>query len=244
MVYGLSVVIMQYPVIRVLGRYDHMLLMSLSCVAQSLGMGLAAFVPWPATLACVVSIGLGIVLLIPISSTVVSCLAPVELRGRYMGVWTLVYMGGYATGPLLGGLALDALGGRGAFVLLAAAGLLGALLFPLLRRWRRSRRRRPTQQKRSAASCAANVPSRRCRWSGHWSTGPGRRGSEGDPPGRGRRPGQARRVFARITMATAMKTHEASAGCQTGAHHSCGSRKRRSRAPSDDGQRRSTHSQT
>jgi MFS family permease len=134
-VYGVSVVIMQYPVIRVLGRYDHMLLLSLACVAQSLGMGLAAFVPWPATLACVVSIGLGIVLLIPISSTVVSCLAPPDLRGRYMGVWTLVYMGGYATGPLLGGLAFDSLGGRGAFALLAAAGLLGALLFPLLRRW-------------------------------------------------------------------------------------------------------------
>ena len=63
----------------------------------------------------------------------VSHLAPTALRGRYMGFWTLVYIGGYALGPLLGGWALDALGGRGAFAVVAAAGLLGALLFPLLR---------------------------------------------------------------------------------------------------------------
>ena len=106
-VYGLCMVALQYPVIRVLGRRDLMLLLSLSCVAQGAGIGAAAFVPWPATLACIAAIALGIVLLIPIASTVVSRLAPVELRGRYMGVWTLVYMGGYAMGPLLGGWALD-----------------------------------------------------------------------------------------------------------------------------------------
>ncbi len=48
-------------------------------------------------------------------------------------MWTLVYIGGYALGPLLGGWAMDALGDRGAFAVVAAAGLLGALLFPLLR---------------------------------------------------------------------------------------------------------------
>jgi len=133
-VYGVCVVLTQYPVIRVLRDRDHMLLLSLSCVALSFGIGLAAFVPWPWTLACVVSISFSIVLLVPITSTVVALLAPAELRGRYMGAWTLVYMGGYALGPLLGGWALDALGGRGAFVVIAAAGLLGAALFPMLSR--------------------------------------------------------------------------------------------------------------
>jgi len=114
------------------------ILVCLAGAAQGLGMGLAAFVPWPWTLACVVSISVGVVILIPITSTVVSRLAPAELRGRYMGAWTLVYMGGYALGPLLGGWALDALGGRGAYVAIAAAGLLGAALFPLLRGWTRA----------------------------------------------------------------------------------------------------------
>ena len=42
--------------------------------------------------------------------------------------------GGYALGPLIGGWALDALGGRVAFVVITAACLAGAALFPLLRR--------------------------------------------------------------------------------------------------------------
>jgi MFS family permease len=138
-VYGVSMVILQYPVIRVLSRSDHMLLLSLSCVAMGAGVGVAAFVPWPATLACIVSIALGLVLLLPIASAVVSRLAPVELRGRYMGVWTIVYMGGYALGPLLGGWALDALGGRTAFAVVTAACLVGAALFPLLRAGVRAR---------------------------------------------------------------------------------------------------------
>ena len=46
-----------------------------------------------------------------------------------MGAWTLVYMGGYALGPLIGGVVLDAVGGRAAFALVGACGLLGAALF-------------------------------------------------------------------------------------------------------------------
>jgi len=131
--YGASTAILQYPVVRILGRVDHMLLLALASLCIGLGAGGAAFVPWPFTFACILAISFGVVLLIPISSTVVSRLAPTALRGRYMGFWTLVYMGGYALGPLLGGWTTDALGGRGAFAVVAAAGVLGALLFPLLR---------------------------------------------------------------------------------------------------------------
>ena len=133
-VYGASMATLQYPVIRLFSKYDHMWLMSVSALFVGAGMGAAAFVPYPATYACVILISLGIVLLIPISSTVVSNLAPAELRGRYMGMWTLVYMGGYALGPLLGAWALARLGGRGAFAATGAVALLGAALFPLLRR--------------------------------------------------------------------------------------------------------------
>ncbi len=133
-VYGASTAIMQYPVVRVLRGADQLLLMALSSLCVGLGLGVAAFVPWPATLGCVLLVSFGVVLLIPISSTVVSNLAPPELRGRYMGAWTLVYMGGYALGPLLGGWLLDSLGGRGAFAVDAVAGALGAVLFLALSR--------------------------------------------------------------------------------------------------------------
>jgi MFS family permease len=131
--YGASTAVLQYPMVRVLGRIDHMLLLAVASLCIGVGAGSAAFVPWPFTFACIIVISFGIVLFVPISSTVVSHLAPTALRGRYMGFWTLVYIGGYALGPLLGGWAVDVLGGRGAFAVVAAAGLLGALLFPLLR---------------------------------------------------------------------------------------------------------------
>jgi MFS family permease len=131
--YGASTAVLQYPMVRVLGRIDHMLLLAVASLCIGVGAGSAAFVPWPFTFACIIVISFGIVLFVPISSTVVCHLAPTALRGRYMGFWTLVYIGGYALGPLLGGWAVDVLGGRGAFAVVAAAGLLGALLFPLLR---------------------------------------------------------------------------------------------------------------
>jgi MFS family permease len=132
MVYGVCMVALQYPVIRVMGKRDLMLLMALSCLGQGVGVGASAFVPWPWTLACIAALAFGIVLMVPIASTVVSQLAPVELRGRYMGVWTLIYMGGYAIGPLLGGWMLDALGGQASFAITAAVCLGGVVLFPTL----------------------------------------------------------------------------------------------------------------
>jgi len=131
--YGAATALLQYPVVRLLTRRDAMLLMALSSLLTALGMGGAALAPWPWTLVFILLISLGVVLLIPFSSTIVSRLAPARLRGRYMGFWTLVYMGGYALGPLLGGWALDALGGRTAYLVLAAIGLIGAGLFVLLR---------------------------------------------------------------------------------------------------------------
>lgn len=132
-VYGAATAVLQYPVIKWLERRDHMLLLSLSCVCTAVGMAASAYVPWPGTLVCILAISFGIVLLLPITSTVVSNFAPVALRGRYMGMWTLVYMGGYAIGPLLGGWALDELGGHGAFLVIAAADAIGAFLFVMLR---------------------------------------------------------------------------------------------------------------
>jgi MFS family permease len=76
----------------------------------------------------------GEVLRSPVSSTVVTQLAPVELRGRYLGAWTLVWMFGASLGPTAGGFLLDALGGRGLFTLVLLSGLAGGVGFPLLRR--------------------------------------------------------------------------------------------------------------
>jgi hypothetical protein len=56
----------------------------------------------------------------------------VDLRGHYMGMWTIVYTVGYGLGPLLGGQAMAVLGPRRAYLVVAAVGACGALAFWLL----------------------------------------------------------------------------------------------------------------
>ena len=77
-------------------------------------------------------VSLGVVVLIPVGSTVVAAFAPVELRGRYMGAWTITFLGGYALASLAGGYALDAMGPRAAFLVVGGAGLAGAACYLLL----------------------------------------------------------------------------------------------------------------
>ncbi len=144
---------MQYPLIRWLRHRDPMLLMAAASACLGVGLGSAAFVSWPATFVFMLLISVGLVMFIPIASTVVSRLAPVELRGRYMGAWTLVFMGGYALGPLLGGLALDALGGRVDFLIVAAAGLWGRRSSPPCVGQSRGRRRAAEEEFELVAAC-------------------------------------------------------------------------------------------
>jgi len=133
--YAVSVAVFQYPMIRWLQRRDHMKLMAVASAFIGLGLGGAVLVPWGvATFACVFLLGQGALLLLPISSTVSAELAPVALRGRYMGTWTLVQMTGYALGPTFGGMAMDRLGERGAALLIIACGLTGAALYWILAR--------------------------------------------------------------------------------------------------------------
>ena len=89
-----------------------------------------------ATAAFVIVVSFGTALLMPFSVTVISHLAPLRLRGRYMGAWTLVWTAGVALGPIFGGFAMQHLGGRGAYAIAFAAGLTGAALCLVLSRRR------------------------------------------------------------------------------------------------------------
>jgi len=137
----------QLPLIRATRRVDPMLLLALASLLLGIGIGGAAFITplWP-LIALVAVTSIGEVFLSPIASTVVSEMAPEAVRGRYMGVWTLIWNGGACLGPLTIGFALDTIGSRAAFALIFAAGVAGALLFPLLRE------RRPPRTLASRAS--------------------------------------------------------------------------------------------
>jgi MFS family permease len=143
---ALIVATVQYPLVRAVAArgVNRMALLGISSTllaAWALGSVFAGPV-WSLVILVAV-ISFGEVLLSPIASAVVSDMAPEAVRGRYMGVWTVVWNGGASLGPIIGGVAMDGIGGRPAFALIAVAGAAGALSFALLARGRRRRRLSP-----------------------------------------------------------------------------------------------------
>jgi len=133
------VAVVQYPLVRGLKWRNRMVLLAASSALLGIGIGGSAFAGalWSLVVLVVVT-SVGETLLSPVASAEVSDFAPEAVRGRYMGVWTVVWNGGAALGPAFGGWAMDAIGGREAFMVLLAVGLTGALLFLLLApSWRR-----------------------------------------------------------------------------------------------------------
>jgi MFS family permease len=129
-VYSLTSAVIQFPVVRALRRRDPTGLIGIGSLLIGSALGGIAFAGWGwPTVALMVVTALGVVLFMALVPTVVSHLAPVHLRGRYMGVWTIVYVAGYGLGPLLGGRALDTLGPQSAYLVVAAVGVAGSLLF-------------------------------------------------------------------------------------------------------------------
>ena len=93
---------------RVMRRLDPLHAVAVASLLFGMGMGLAAFVPlgWP-LVATVGVLSVAMAMYSPMATTAVSHMAPAELRGRYMGAWTLLWTaGGSALGPLLGGALL------------------------------------------------------------------------------------------------------------------------------------------
>jgi MFS family permease len=136
---ALFIGVVQYPLVRSLRRRNRMVLLAVSSGLLGAGIGGSAFAMSLGSLVLLVIVmSLGEALLSPVASAEVSDFAPEEVRGRYMGVWTVVWSGGAALGPAFGGWAMDAIGGREAFFVLLLVGLAGAALFlTLAPSWRR-----------------------------------------------------------------------------------------------------------
>lgn len=129
------VAIVQYPLVSATRHRNRMLLLALASALLALGLGGSAFANGVVTLVVLVTVmSLGEVLLAPVAAAQVADLAPEVVRGRYMGVWTVVWNGGASLGPAVGGFSMDRFGGRRAFALLLGVGLLGGALFVLLAR--------------------------------------------------------------------------------------------------------------
>ena len=87
---------------------NRMLLLAVSSALLAVGIGGSAFAgPMWSLVVFIVFLSLGETLLSPVASAEVADLAPEAVRGRYMGVWTVVWNGGAALGPAFGGWAMD-----------------------------------------------------------------------------------------------------------------------------------------
>lgn len=150
---ALVVAVVQYPLVRATRFRNRMVLLAVSSALLATGIGGSAFAgPLWSLVLLIVVMSVGETLLSPVASAEVSDLAPEAIRGRYMGVWTIVWNGGAALGPAFGGWAMDAFGGRQAFAILLVEGFVGAGLFlALAPAWRRRRARMRTDAGPAAA---------------------------------------------------------------------------------------------
>ena len=138
---ALIIVVAQYPIVHLCKRFDSMFGVAAASLLFGLGIGLVAFLPagWP-LLVAIVLFSLAQALFGPVTSTIIAGMAEVDLRGRYMGAWTLVWIAGQGSlGPILGGMMLDRLGPHASYGLIILLGLAGMCLYPLLRAPRRVR---------------------------------------------------------------------------------------------------------
>jgi MFS family permease len=131
---GLLILVVQYPLIRALQTHDHLLLAGLASALLGIGIGgavLGGQIWW--LIIIMVLFTIGEMVFVPISSSIVATLAPEAARGRYMGVWSLVWVGGQAVAPTTMGWAMSGLG-RASYLIVIGVGFAGAALFVALRR--------------------------------------------------------------------------------------------------------------
>lgn len=105
---GILIVILQLPVTHVLNRFHRMLVIIAGEVLIALGFGLTAVaVTVPMLLTTIVIWTTGEVMQAAFKQSLVADLAPMAIRARYMGVFSLAHALGFAIGAPLGGQILD-----------------------------------------------------------------------------------------------------------------------------------------
>ncbi len=135
MLNGLMIVFLQLPIASVIDRFRPSFMLIGAALMYTTGYALVGLAGGLlALMGCMVVITLGEVIMSPTTMNFVAKVAPEDRRGRYMGVFGLFSAGGWAMGPALGGLIMDAYVGvpLTMWSLIASMGLVSAGLFVLL----------------------------------------------------------------------------------------------------------------
>jgi MFS family permease len=138
------VVLFQYAVTRVSSRYPHLPVLAVGSLFYALGAGSVAW-GWnfPTFLTSMVILTIGELLLVPTATTLTANLAPPEMRGRYMGVYSLTWGIALGIGPVVGGFLNDHVAPVAIWYGGLAIGLAAMLGFVLLARGLRRREASP-----------------------------------------------------------------------------------------------------
>ena len=135
------VVIFQYPVTSLVSRYPRLLVIAAGTFFYAVGVGSVALGQGVAGfLVSMVILTIGELIVMPTSTALTADLAPAEMRGRYMSLYSLTFGIGVGIGPVIGGLLNDNLApqaiwiGGFALAFLAGVGFLFLSRSPLKER--------------------------------------------------------------------------------------------------------------
>jgi MFS family permease len=128
---ALMVVALQYSVTNLTKRYAHIPVLAIGSLFYALGVGSVILGrSFPAFLASMVVLTFGEMIMVPTSTVLTAELAPVDMRGRYMSIYSITWGAGLGIGPLIGGALNDNIGpiaiwyGAALFDLIAFAGFI------------------------------------------------------------------------------------------------------------------------
>jgi MFS family permease len=125
---GVLVTFCELPLSSFTGRFRPWHMMALGYVLIAVGFACNAFAHTiPALIGCVVIFTFGEMATFPVSSAYIAGLAPAHLRGRYMGVYAVVWSAGLIFAPQMG-LRLFAIGPTTLWLTCGALGLVAAAI--------------------------------------------------------------------------------------------------------------------
>ena len=134
---GLLIVLLQYPVTRIIKQRHTVGFLVAGCLLYGLGYFSVGFGrSMTALMVSILVVTLGEMIVSPTSTGLASRFAPENRRGRYMGFFGLSEMLGWSLGPFVGGMLLDIFPGRSIFIwsVIMALSLVAAYGFSTLRR--------------------------------------------------------------------------------------------------------------
>lgn len=131
---GLMIVVLQVPMTHLIAKFPRRPVIMLAAVTVGIGFGLTGLAETPVTLALTVVVWtLGELMNAPLVPSIVSDLAPPDLRARYFGLLTMCFSGGNLIAAPIGGWVLVRLGPGWLWGGCVGVGLCSAALYATVR---------------------------------------------------------------------------------------------------------------